>query len=337
MFDRFVGIDWSGAKGPRQAGIQLSMVVPGRGVPTRIDPPSGHLWGRQAVFEWLVRAADAGTDMGDAGTDTGGDGTGTGTGNDTGGDGNGNRSNESARGSILVGIDFAFAHPFCDENAYYPGLAGAPETPAALWQCIADICKDDGHFYGGAMFAAPGFGDYYLSPRNHGALHYRSRRRVAELAAKASARAPSPTFKAIGADNVATGSIAGMRMIHALKAELGDALAVWPFQPVSPAWPVSPARPPAMVLVEIFPSYYFHAAGLNPARNAAADPGFMTAALNAWSSDGVGADYVPRGSDLDEADAMISASALRHIATTPGCWQAPQAAAIEGWIFGVPV
>ena len=311
MFDRFVGIDWSGAKGPRQAGIQLSMAVPGRGVPTRIDPPSGHLWGRQAVFEWLVRAADTGTD--------------------TGGDGNGNRSNESARGSILVGIDFAFAHPFCDENAYYPGLAGAPETPAALWQCIADICKNDGHFYGGAMFAAPGFGDYYLSPRNHGAPHYRSRRRVAELAAKASARAPSPTFKAIGADNVATGSMAGMRMIHALKAELGDALAVWPFQPVSPA------RPPAMVLVEIFPSYYFHAAGLNPALNAAADPGFMTAALNAWSSDGVGADYAPRGSDVDEADAMISAAALRHIAATPCCWQAPQAAAMEGWIFGVPV
>ena len=311
MFDRFVGIDWSGAKGPRQTGIQLSMAVPGRGVPTRIDPPSGHLWGRQAVLEWLVRAANVSTG--------------------TGGDGNGNRSNESARGSILVGIDFAFAHPFCDENAYYPGLAGAPETPAALWQCIADICKNDGHFYGAAMFAAPGFGDYYLSPRNHGAPHYRSRRRVAELAAKASARAPSPTFKAIGADNVATGSMAGMRMIHALKAELGDALAVWPFQPVSPT------RPPAMVLVEIFPSYYFHAVGLNPALNAAADPGFMTAALNAWSSDGVGADYAPRGSDLDEADAMISAAALRHIAATPGCWQAPQAAAMEGWIFGVPV
>jgi hypothetical protein len=125
--------------------------------------------------------------------------------------------------------------------------------------------------------------------------------------------------------------MAGMRLIHALKAELGDALAVWPFEKVSPA------QLPAMVLVEIFPSYYFHAAGLNPARNAAADPGFMTAALNAWSSDGVGADYAPRGSDVDEADAMISAAALRHIAATPGCWQAPQAAAMEGWIFGVPV
>ena len=317
MFDRFVGIDWSGAKGPRQAGIQLSMARPGRGTPTRIDSPSGHLWGRQAVFEWLLHAADAGVAAG------------TGPGPDP-ESGTATVWTDAAGGSILVGIDFAFAHPFSDENAYYPGLAGAPETPAALWQNVADICKNDAHLYGGAMFGAPGFGDYYLSPRNHGAPHYRSRRRVTELAAKASARAPSPTFKAIGADNVATGSMAGMRLIHALKAELGDALAVWPFEKVSPA------RLPAMVLVEIFPSYYFHAAGLNPARNAAVDPGFMTAALNAWSSNGVGADYAPRGSDADEADAMISAAALRHIAGTSGCWHAPADALMEGWIFGVP-
>ena len=325
MFDRFVGIDWSGAKGPRQAGIQLSMARPGRGTPTRIESPSGHLWGRQAVFEWLLRAADAGVAAG-TGPDPDAD-SGPVSGPDS---GTGTDWSDAAGGSILVGIDFAFAHPFSDENAYYPGLAGAPETPAALWQNVADICKNDAHLYGGAMFGATGFGDYYLSPRNHGAPHYRSRRRVAELAAKASARAPSPTFKAIGADNVATGSMAGMRLIHALKAELGDALAVWPFEKVSPA------RLPAMVLVEIFPSYYFHAAGLNPARNAAVDPGFMTAALNAWSSNGVGADYAPRGSDADEADAMISAAALRHIAGTSGCWHAPADALMEGWIFGVP-
>ena len=321
MFDRFVGIDWSGAKGPCQAGIQLSMARPGRGTPTRIESPTGHLWGRQAVFEWLLRAADAGVAAGTGPDPDAVSGPDSGTGTDW---------SDAAGGSILVGIDFAFAHPFSDENAYYPGLAGAPETPAALWQNVADICKNDAHLYGGAMFGATGFGDYYLSPRNHGAPHYRSRRRVAELAAKASARAPSPTFKAIGADNVATGSMAGMRLIHALKAELGDALAVWPFEKVLPA------RLPAMVLVEIFPSYYFHAAGLNPARNAAVDPGFMTAALNAWSSNGVGADYAPRGSDADEADAMISAAALRHIAGTSGCWHAPADALMEGWIFGVP-
>ena len=153
-----------------------------------------------------------------------------------------------------------------------------------------------------------------------------------ELAARAAARAPSPTFKAIGADNVATGSMAGMRLIHGLRAALGPRLAVWPFDRVG-----SQGRDgPVMVLVEIFPSYYFHLAGFNPAKNAAADPAFMSAALAAYGSAGVARDFVPRGGDADEADALISAAALRHFADRPESWQAPPAAASEGWIFGVP-
>ena len=182
------------------------------------------------------------------------------------------------------------------------------------------------------MFAAPGLADYYLSPRNHGASRYRSRRRVTELAARAAARAPSPTFKAIGADNVATGSMAGMRLIHALRSALGPRLAVWPFDWVDP----HRAERPAIVLVEIFPSYYFHLAGFNPAKNAAADPAFMSAALAAYGSAGVGSHFAPRGADADEADALISAAALRHFAGLPDSWTAPPTAASEGWIFGVP-
>jgi len=158
------------------------------------------------------------------------------------------------------------------------------------------------------------------------------RRRLTEQAARASARAPSPTFKAIGADNVATGSMAGMRLIHALKAALGPRLAVWPFDPVTPAR----LDHLDLVLVEIFPSYYFHRAGFNPAKNAAADASFMTSALAAYGSAGVGADYAPRGADADEADAMISAAALRWFAGQPDSWTTPPEAAMEGWIFGVP-
>ena len=90
------------------------------------------------------------------------------------------------------------------------------------------------------------------------------------------------------------------------------------------------------MLVEIFPSWYFHAVGMNPAKNAAADPHFMNAALAAWDSDGVGPGYAPRGADADEADAMIAAAALRRIANRADCWQVPGPATQEGWIFGVP-
>ena len=299
-FAGFVGIDWSGARGPRQPGIQLAEAAPGTAAPQSIMPQDGRHWGREPVLDWLIRRAAIAT--------------------------------EANAGPVLVGIDFAFAHPFVDVGAFYPGLAGSPPDAAALWGFVEQRCRQDPHLYGGAMFAAPDAGDYYLSPKNHGAPHYRSRRRVTELAARASARAPSPTFKAIGADNVATGSMAGMRLIHALKAALGARLAVWPFDPVTPG------RLPrlAMVLVEIFPSYYFHLAGMNPAKNAAADPVFMSAALAGYDSGGVGPDFAPRGSDADEADAIISAAALRWFAGRQGCWDAPDAAAVEGWIFGVP-
>ena len=295
MFGAFIGIDWSGARGPRQPGIQVAQARPGRGAPATVLPADGRHWGREAIHDWLLdKVADPGA------------------------------------APILVGIDFAFAHPFGDEGAYYPGLADSPSGPSALWARVESECSADPHLYGGAMFTAPRLADYYLSPRNHGAPLYQSRRRLTELAARASARAPSPTFKAIGSDNVATGSMAGMRLIHALRAALGPRLAVWPFDKVTKG------GGPAMVLVEIFPSYYFHRVGMNPARKAAADPAFMTAALAAYNSQGVGPDFVPRGADADEADAIISAAALRWFARQDGAWQVPPAAAFEGWIFGVP-
>ena len=273
------------------------MAAPGNGVPETLDPDGHRHWGRDAVRDRLLALADA-----------------------------------PGEAPLLVGIDFAFAHPFIDADSYYPGLAGAPLTPAGLWARVEAECSDDPHLYGGAMFAAPGLADYYLSPRNHGAPRYSSRRRVTELAARAAARAPSPTFKAIGADNVATGSMAGMRLIHALRAALGPRLAVWPFDAVDPRRTAGLV----MVLVEIFPSYYFHLAGFNPAKNAATDPAFMSAALAAYGSAGVADDFMPRGGDADEADALISAAALRHFAGRPDCWTVPPAAASEGWIFGVP-
>ena len=297
MFRAHIGIDWSGARGPRQPGIQVAQARPGRGAPKTVMPAGGRHWGREAILDWLLAQTDV-----------------------------------AARAPVLVGIDFAFAHPFIDEGAYFPGLADSPADPERLWARVEAVCAADPNLYGGAMFSAPGLADYYLSPRHHAAPLYRSRRRMTELAARRAARAPSPTFKAIGADNVATGSMAGMRLIRALRAALGARLAVWPFDAVTP--PRMDGL--AMVLVEIFPSYYFHLAGFNPAKNAAADPAFMNGALKAYDSRGVGADFAPRGADADEADAIISAAALRYFADRPDSWQAPPAAASEGWIFGVP-
>ena len=313
----FVGIDWSGARGPRQQGIQIAAAMPGNMTPQRIDCPSsgkmGSKWGREAVFDWLLALARGAVALP-------------------------NGFRQGYYGPVLVGIDFAFAHPFIDEGVYYPGLSPAlqPETPFALWQMIDHICAPDPHLYGGRMFATPPWADYYLSPHNHAAPHFTSRRRMTEHASRNDGRSPSPTFKAIGADNVATGSMAGMRLLHRLKTALAGDLVVWPFDAVTPA-----EKKPAMIIVEIFPSLYFHAAGFNPARNAAADPIFMSKALAAYDSLGVSQDFQPHGSDADEADAIISAAALRYFVRNRDCWSVPaaasQAARSEGWIFGVGI
>ena len=91
MFRGFIGIDWSGARGPRQPGIQLAMAAPGGGAPLTLDPDGHRHWGREAVLDRLLALADAPDEA-----------------------------------PLLVGIDFAFAHPFIDEDGYYPGLADAP-------------------------------------------------------------------------------------------------------------------------------------------------------------------------------------------------------------------
>jgi hypothetical protein len=186
--------------------------------------------------------------------------------------------------------------------------------------------------YGGAVFRHAIWGEYYLAPPHYQARHYASRRRVTEIAARAAGRSPSPTFKAVGADNVSTGSLAGMRLLHQLKQQLGARLSVWPFDAIV-------AGQTNLVLVEIFPSLYFYRLGMVPAKKAAADPAFLNQALAGYGSDGVPADFRVMGHDADEADAIIAAAALRHFSTASSFRLSADikcAAQQEGWIYGVP-
>ncbi|MEL0062077.1 MAG: hypothetical protein VW801_01020, partial [Candidatus Puniceispirillum sp.] len=82
----FLGIDWSGAKGQRHAGLQLAMARPGTAAPCSLTPPGATSWSRLDVLDLLLGLAA-----------------------------------DTADAAIVVGIDFAFAHPFVDVEAYYPG------------------------------------------------------------------------------------------------------------------------------------------------------------------------------------------------------------------------
>ena len=297
-FSAFLGIDWSGAKTKSHAGLQLAHAIPGNGVPLRVSPPLSKYWSRQQVSDYLVTTAE----------------------------------NAIGKKPVLVGIDFAFAYPFADKDSYFPETDLSPANVVSLWAMIDQVNADQPDLYGGAMFQHALWGDYYLAPPTYEARHYASRRRLTEIAARAAGRSPSPTFKAVGADNVSTGSLAGMRLLHQLKQQLGARLSVWPFDAII-------AGQTNLVLVEIFPSFYFHRLGMVPAKKAAADPAFLNQALAGYGSDGVPADFRAMGHDADEADAIIAAAALRHFSTASSFRLSADikvAAQQEGWIYGVP-
>ena len=296
-FSAFLGIDWSGAKAKSHAGLQLAHAMPGNGVPLRLSPPLSKYWSRLQVFDYLVATAE----------------------------------NATGKKPVLVGIDFAFAHPFADKDSYFPETDLSPANVVSLWAMVDQVNVGQHDLYGGAMFQHALWGDYYLAPPTYQARHYASRR-VTEIAARAAGRSPSPTFKAVGADNVSTGSLAGMRLLHQLKRQLGARLSVWPFDAIV-------AGQTNLVLVEIFPSFYFYRLDMVPAKKAAADPAFLNQALAGYGSDGVPADFRAMGHDADEADAIIAAAALRHFSTASSFRLSADiklAAQQEGWIYGVP-
>ncbi len=88
-FDRFVGIDWSGAKGVRHKGIAVAVAEAGDAAPQLVAPPSPAGWARGEVAAFL----------------------------------------EGLPGRVLAGFDFSFAPPYVARGAYLPGVETAEDGP----------------------------------------------------------------------------------------------------------------------------------------------------------------------------------------------------------------
>jgi hypothetical protein len=58
-FDRFVAVDWSGAKGPGYGGIAVAECGQGDGAPILVQPPARQ-WRRTDFVDWLVNCAHDG-------------------------------------------------------------------------------------------------------------------------------------------------------------------------------------------------------------------------------------------------------------------------------------
>ncbi|MGC6516534.1 MAG: hypothetical protein ACON49_00730 [Candidatus Puniceispirillaceae bacterium] len=223
---------------------------------------------------------------------------------------------------VLAGIDFAFAYPVDKESNYFPDLPSSqPKTAQELWYLIEHLNSEAEDFYGGVIWDHPLYGPYYNAPSGRRGLKFQSRRRETEKAASA-VKSPSPTFNCVGPAGVGTGSLAGMRLCH----YFAKSATIWPFHTKQGS---------NLTLVEIFPSYYFKMAGITPVNGQQAQIDTLNMALRYFHSRPVSKEFVVAGPDADDADALISAAALRSMSCDPASWLVPDIAQREGWIFGV--
>lgn len=289
MFMKYIGIDWSGASGPYLKRLQVAVCEPGKSVPQLALPSKGKYWRRDDLVDWIIK--------------------------------------EARQSRILVGVDFGFAYPCLDKSAYFPGHPESPKLASDLWQKVDSICQGEPNFYAGPFYKdrVTTFSEYLCYQSYKGAHFDNNRLRRTEQACRLIGTRPTCLFKFVGADQVGSGSAAGMRALHFLATNHNRTISVWPFDNISQG---------KSAMVEIYPRLFFALAGKDSQQwnkldivNAVLqhfDSGLLTQDLTIYSEDTV--------------DAIVSAAALRNLSGRFDVWH-PQnmdekTRQYEGWIFG---
>ncbi len=283
-FERFVGVDWSGARGGAYSGIAVAECGTGSGAPALVPPPARR-WRRTDFVDWVVAQA-------------------------------------SDRRRMLIGIDCAFALP----AAMATGLLGEDYSAAALWAHIDAICAGADDYYGGAfaLHEAHRHLFWHDGPRPP---DFTEHHRAGEHACRAAGLgSPESPLKLVGARQVGKGGLAGMRVLAALREQLGGLFAVWPFDLIEGA---------RIVCVELYPRLFMRMAGHGNAKVRSGDAlNRCLAALRSEPAMGMEETLVDH-----DTDALVAAAGLRLIAGEPAVWSPAGldslAIRAEGWIFGV--
>jgi hypothetical protein len=124
LFDRFIGVDWSGARGPRLPGLQVAELLAGGTKPDLIPCPDGSQWSRDAFVAWLIET-----------------------------------SRTPQR--ILIGFDFAFSFPKKDRKQFFPGMPNGPSYAEDLWRCVELYCSNTESFYAVSFIKNTNYGRYF--------------------------------------------------------------------------------------------------------------------------------------------------------------------------------
>lgn len=289
MFKKYIGIDWSGANGPYLKKLQVAVCEPGKSLPQLVSPSKGKYWRRDDLVDWIIK--------------------------------------EVKQSRILVGIDFGFAYPYLDKSAYFPRHPESPKSASDLWQKVDSICQGEPNFYAGPFYKerVTTFSEYLCYQSYKGAYFDNNRLRRTEQACKLIGTRPTSLFKCVGADQVGSGSAAGMRVLHFLATNHNRKISIWPFDNVSQG---------KSAMVEIFPRLFFTLAGKDSQQWNKVD--IVNAVLQHFGSELLTQDVTIDSEDT--VDAIVSAAALRNLSYRFDVWH-PQnideeTRQYEGWIFG---
>ncbi len=289
-FSRFIAVDWSGAK--NSGNICVAECSSGSIAPYLVPCPEGTRRTRTRLMSWLQT------------------------------------NFEVSKTKLVAGFDFAFAFPYCEKKAYFPGHPDSPSALRDLWATVDLVCKGSPDFYGGPFYSneeAP-FADY-LCHQTYTGSFFSSGHRSTERACAEQATPPTSVYKCVGPDQVGPGSIAGMRFLHALTlTNKKNLLSIWPFEDVMGI---------RVTIVEVFPRLFFLLAGCNPKQSSNSE--IVNIALKYYGSEPL--DATVGNLTEDKSDALVSAAALRNLSINEAIWKPKSmtecAKTYEGWIFGV--
>jgi hypothetical protein len=200
-FDRFIGIDWSGAAGEYQAGIQVAEANKDTKRLQLVRSPRGSHWSRQSVLDFITSETDQRT---------------------------------------LVGFDFAFSLPWNRDLESLPVCFSGLEGARQLWTLIDDFCNDMPFLHAGPIWQSqespfrPFIKFWSRASEYQGDLFNGGQLRRTEIAAKASGLRPKSVYRLAG-HQVGAGSFAGMRLLNRIAQAQSTGVAIWPFDEIETA------------------------------------------------------------------------------------------------------
>lgn len=224
----------------------------------------------------------------------------------------------------LIGID-------CNLG-YHHGVAQQHIGDSGYWQLwhnIEQICAADDNFFAGRWWRHEAYGkQFWQTGKQPEWFDLKELRRDTEHAAVSQGLGnPESPFKLIGAKQVGKGGLAGMRVMHKLKSEFGDQLAIWPFESHL-------VHTATVVISENFPRLFIRHAGFGNSKiRASAD---LNKVLRHFGSQAVELQD-PLNDHL--TDAIVACAGMRwfyqHLTPLDVCHLPEKAKYIEGWIYGV--